>query len=314
MKESIREAYGKALVELGYEEPRLVVLDADVSNSTRTVYFAEKFSNRFFNIGIAEQNMIGIAAGLSLIDKIPIVNTFSFLLALRCGDQVRTSIAYPKLNVKIVGSYGGLSDSYDGPTHHSISDIAIMRGLPNMNILVAGAPDEVKDLLKIAIKIKGPVFIRLSRSECHPIKELIPNPPTIEFGKGRILKEGKDVAIVVTGTLINRVLDASNLLEKEGISTRVIEMHTIKPIDKYLILESAQKIGAIVTVEEHNIIGGLGSAVAEVLAKTFPVPIEMVGINDTFAESGDYEELLDRYGLGIDSILEKVKKVINRKG
>lgn len=314
MKESIREAYGKALVELGYEEPRLVVLDADVSNSTRTVYFAEKFSNRFFNIGIAEQNMIGIAAGLSLIDKIPIVNTFSFLLALRCGDQVRTSVAYPKLNVKIVGSYGGLSDSYDGPTHHSISDIAIMRSLPNMNILVAGAPDEVKDLLKIAIKIKGPVFIRLSRAECHPIKELITNPPTIEFGKGRILKEGKDVAIVVTGTLIKRVLDASNLLEKEGISTRVIEMHTIKPIDKYLILESAQKIGAIVTVEEHNIIGGLGSAVAEVLAKTVSVPIEMVGINDNFAESGDYEKLLDKYGLGIDSILEKVKKVIKRKG
>ena len=314
MKESIREAYGKALVELGSEEPRLVVLDADVSNSTRTLYFAEKFPDRFFNIGIAEQNMIGISAGLALINKIPIVNTFSFLLALRCGDQIRTSIAYPKLNVKMVGSYGGVSDSYDGPTHHSISDIAIMRSLPNMSILVAGAPDEVKDLLKMAIKFNGPVFIRLSRAESYPIKELIPNPPPIEFGKGRILKEGEDVTIVVTGILIERVLGASIILEREGISSRIVEINTIKPIDKTLILESAERTEAIVTVEEHNIIGGLGSSVSEILAKSFPVPIEMVGIDDTFAESGGYEELLDKYGLGVDSIVNKVRKVINRKG
>jgi len=312
MKKSIREAYGEALVELGLEEPRLVVLDADVSNSTRTLYFAKKFPERFFNLGIAEANMMGIAAGLALLGKIPIVNTFSFLATLRCGDQIRTSIAYPRLNVKIAGAYGGLSDSYDGPTHHSITDISIMRSIPNMNVLVVGAPDEVKELLRIAIKNDGPVFIRLSRGEAYPVKELISEPPPIDFGKGRILKEGEDVTIIVTGVLIERVLEASKILENEGISTRIVEIHTIKPIDKSLILESALKTGAIVTVEEHDIIGGLGSAVAEVISQKYSIPIEIVGIEDTFTESGEYEALLDKYGLGIYNILEKVKKVLKR--
>ncbi len=313
MKQSMREVYGEALVELGLENPRIIVLDADVSNSTRTIYFAEKFPERFFNLGIAEANMMGIAAGLALLDKIPIVNTFSFLATLRCGDQIRTSIAYPSLNVKIVGAYGGLSNSYDGPTHHSITDIAMMRSIPNMNVLVVGAPDEVKEILKIAIKINGPVFIRLSRTECHAIRDLISDPPPIEYGKGRILKDGKDVSIIVTGILIERVLEASKLLEKEGISAQIIEINTIKPIDKILIVESAKRTDAIVTVEEHNVIGGLGSAVSEVLSKDYPTPIEMIGVDDTFAESGDYEALLDKYGLGIYNISEKVKEVIKRK-
>jgi transketolase len=313
MKRSIREAYGEALVKISSEEPRLVVLDADVSNSTRTIHFAEKFPERFFNLGIAEANMMGISAGLALLGKISVVNTFSFLTTLRCGDQVRTSIAYPKLNVKIAGAYGGLSDSYDGPTHHSISDIAIMRSIPNMNVMVVGAPDEVEEILRIAVKIDGPVFIRLSRGEAYPIKELIPEAPPVEFGKGRILKEGEDLTIIVTGILIGRVLEATKILERNGISARVIEIHTIKPIDKDLILESALKTGAIVTVEEHNVIGGLGSAVAEVLSKEYPVPVEMIGIKDTFAESGDYEELLDKYGFGIYNISEKVRIALKRK-
>jgi len=313
MKRSIREAYGEALVKIGSEEPRLVVLDADVSNSTRTIHFAEKFPERFFNLGIAEANMMGISAGLALLGKISVVNTFSFLTTLRCGDQVKTSIAYPKLNVKIAGAYGGLSDSYDGPTHHSISDIAIMRSIPNMNVMVVGAPDEVEEILRIAVKIDGPVFIRLSRGEAYPIKELIPEAPPVEFGKGRILKEGEDLTIIVTGILIGRVLEATKILERNGISARVIEIHTIKPIDKDLILESALKTGVIVTVEEHNVIGGLGSAVAEVLSKEYPVPVEMIGIKDTFAESGDYEELLDKYGFGIYNISEKVRIALKRK-
>ena len=313
MKRSIREAYGEALVKIGSEEPRLVVLDADVSNSTRTIHFAEKFPERFFNLGIAEANMMGISAGLALLGKISVVNTFSFLTTLRCGDQVKTSIAYPKLNVKIAGAYGGLSDSYDGPTHHSISDIAIMRSIPNMNVMVVGAPDEVEEILRIAVKIDGPVFIRLSRGEAYPIKELIPEAPPVEFGKGRILKEGEDLTIIVTGILIGRVLEATKILERNGISARVIEIHTIKPIDKDLIVESALKTGAIVTVEEHNVIGGLGSAVAEVLSKEYPVPVEMIGIKDTFAESGEYEALLDKYGLGIYNISEKVRIALKRK-
>jgi transketolase len=313
MKRSIREAYGEALVKLGSEEPRLVVLDADVSNSTRTIHFAEKFPERFFNLGIAEANMMGISAGLALLGKIPIVNTFSFLTTLRCGDQVRTSIAYPKLNVKIAGAYGGLSDSYDGPTHHSICDIAIMRSIPNMNVMVVGAPDEVEEILRIAVKTDGPVFIRLSRGEAYPIKELIPEALSVEFGKGRILKEGEDLTIIVTGILIGRVLEATKILERDGISARVIEIHTIKPIDKDLIVESALKTGAIVTVEEHNVIGGLGSAVAEVLSKEYPIPVEMIGIKDTFAESGEYEALLDKYGLGIYNISEKARIALKRK-
>jgi transketolase len=313
MKRSIREAYGEALVKIGSEEPRLVVLDADVSNSTRTIHFAEKFPERFFNLGIAEANMMGISAGLVLSGKIPVVNTFSFLTALRCGDQVRTSIAYPRLNVKIAGAYGGLSDSYDGPTHHSITDIAIMRSIPNMNVMVVGVPDEVEEILRIAIKIDGPVFIRLSRGETYPIKELIPEAPPVEFGKGRILKEGKDITIIVTGILIEKVLEATKILERDDISARVLEIHTIKPIDKDLILESALKTGAIVTVEEHNVMGGLGSAVAEVLSKEYPVPVEMIGIKDTFTESGEYEALLDKYGLGIYNILEKTRRALKRK-
>jgi len=309
-KIAIRNAFGEALVDLGYKNNKVVVLDADVSHSTKTVKFGEKFPDRFFNVGVAEANMVNIAAGFATCGFVPFVSTFSFLACLRAGEQIRTSVAYPKLNVKIAAGYGGLSDSYDGATHQSICDIAIARSIPNMTVIVLADAQETKQAVPAIAQYKGPVFFRLSRAE---VPVIFNEDHRFEIGKGNLLKEGSDVTLVATGIMVARALEASNQLEKEKISTRVIEIHTIKPLDEEILTKAAKETGAIVTVEEHSILGGLGSAVAELLAKHQPVPIEMVGILDTFAESGGYEELLDKYGMGVSNIVEAVKKVLKRK-
>lgn len=304
----IRDAFGEALVELGAENEDVVVLDADVSGSTRTAKFAAEYPDRFFNVGIAEQNMVSIASGLALGGKIPFVSTFSFLLTSRALDQVRTGIAYPKLNVRIAGGYGGLSDSFDGPTHHSICDVAIMRSLPNMRVVVVADAPSTKAIVKESIKWDGPVFLRLSRAEV-PI--IFDDNYDFELGKGNLIQEGSDVTIIANGVMVSKALEAVKTLENEGINAELIEMASVKPIDEEMIVKSAKKTKAVITAEEHNVIGGLGSAVAEVLAKnSIGKPLAMVGVEDTFAETGAYEELLAKYGLSVDNIVEKVKDLI----
>lgn len=309
-KIAIRDAFGEALVELGEKDEKVVVLDADVSHSTRTIKFKEMFPDRFFNLGVAEANMMNISAGLATCGLIPFVSTFSFLACLRAGEQVRTSIAYPKLNVKIAAGYGGLSDSYDGATHQSVCDIAIARSIPNMTVIVVADAQETKIAVPAIAKYEGPVFFRLSRAE---VPVIFDENHKFEIGKGNLVKEGSDVTLATTGIMVARTFEASKLLKKKGINTRIIEIHTIKPLDEEILIKAAKETGAIVTVEEHTILGGLGSVVAESLARHYPVPIETVGIPDTFAESGSYEQLLDKYGMGVPSIIKAVKKILKRK-
>ena len=308
---SIRDAFGQALVKLGEKNEKVVVLDADVSTSTRTAFFRNKFPDRFFNLGIAEGNMMDVAAGLALVGKIPFASTFSSLASLRALEQIRTSIAYPKLNVKIAGGYGGLSDCKDGPTHHSICDLAIIRSIPNMTLIVPADAIETEKAVFAATEYEGPVYLRLSRAE---VPVIFNENCKMEIGKGNLLKEGKDVTLIATGIMVARIFEAAKLLEnEEKIDARVIEIHTLKPIDVDIIIQAAEETGAIVTAEEHSIIGGLAGAVAEVIAENKPVPMERIGIKDTFTESGEYNDLLEKYGLGISDIVEAVKKVLKRE-
>ena len=307
---ALRDAFGEALVELGRENEDVVVMDADVAGSTRTKMFGDVYPDRFFNVGIAEANMMNIAAGLAACGKIPFVSTFSFLACLRAGDQLRTSIAYPRLNVKVGAGYGGLSDSFDGPTHHSLCDIAVVRSMPNMTVVGVSDPNQTKKAVKAVAAYDGPVYLRLSRAE---VPYVLPEDAPFVIGKGNLLRNGSDLTLVVAGVPLARTMEAAERLAKEGVQARVIEMPTIKPIDRELLVEAARETGAVVTVEEHNIMGGLGSAVAEVLAQEAPVPMEFVGIKDTFCESGPYEALLDRYGLSVDDIVAAAKAVLSRK-
>lgn len=307
---SVREAYGQALVELGKHNPDVVVLDADTSNSTRTVLFGKAFPERFFNFGIAEANMMAAAAGFATCGKIPFVNTFSFLAALRAGDQLRSLVAYNRLNVKIGGAYSGLSDSKDGASHQSVCDLAVMRGLPNMTVVVVADAVETRIAVQKVSAYDGPVFLRLSRAELPVIFDQ--NHP-FEIGKGNLLREGKDVTLIATGYMVHKSLEAADRLKQEGISAEVLEIHTLKPIDGDLICKSAAKTGAVVTAEEHSVIGGLGSAVAEVLGETCPTPMQRVGLKDTFAESGDYEELLSKFGMGASDIVAAAKRATSLK-
>jgi transketolase len=308
---SMREAFGEALVEVGERHPEVVVLDADVCHSTRTLLFAERFPERFYNLGIAEANMMDIAAGLATTGAVPWVSTFSFLASLRAGEQIRTSIAYPKLNVKIAGGYAGLSDSFDGPTHQSVFDLAVMRAMPNMTVVAAADGPEAKAAVKAASIYPGPVYLRLSRAEVPVVFR--EGEPEFRIGQGRVLRDGADVSLVATGVMVSRALAAAERLVGEGVAARVIEIHTLKPIDEGLLLNAAEETGALVTVEEHSVIGGLGGAVAETLAQGRPTPVEMVGLRDTFAESGAYEALLDAYGLSVGEIVAAAQRALARK-
>lgn len=306
----MRRAYGEALVELGDVNPDVVVLDADVSASTQTWMFAERYPRRFFNLGVAEANMINVAVGLALGGKIPFVNTFAFLISLRAAEQVRTCVAYAKTNVKLAAGYSGLSDSFDGPTHHAICDLAVMRSLPNMAVVVAADSVEVRKAVPVVAEYDGPVYLRISRAE---VPVIFSEDHVLEIGKGVVLRDGDDVTLVGTGIMVARCMEASEVLEKRGVNAEVVEIHTLKPVDEDLLVAAARRTGAMVTAEEHSVIGGLGGAAAEALSCWYPVPIERVGIRDTFAETGPYFPLLDKYGLGVIDIVESAKRVMERR-
>ncbi len=295
----MRDAYGKALADYGARNERVAALDADVSASTRSRYFGERFPDRFYNVGITEAAMVDVAAGLALGGLIPFAHTFAFLVALRAAEQVRTCVAYARANVKLVGAYSGLSDSKDGPTHHSLCDMAVMRALPNLTIVVPADGVEAAACVPAVAEHEGPVYLRLSRAA---LPNIVPVGEPFRVGKGRVVREGRHVAIVNTGVLLGRCLRAAVELSQQGIEATVVNMPTLKPLDEDLLLQVAAA-GAVVTVEEHSVIGGLGSAVAEVLAKRRPTRLAMVGIQDTFTETGPYEELLDRWGMSVGGIV-----------
>ena len=308
---AMRDAYGAALAELGAELPNLVALDADVAGSSKSSLFGNKFPDRFFNVGIAEANMAGMAAGLALKGKIPYIHCFAAFMMLRAADPIRSIACYQKLPVKLCGTYAGLSDAYDGASHHAISDIAFFRALPNMKILSPADGTETREAVRAAASLDGPVYLRISRAEVP--KNLFGAGYKFEYGKGAIVREGSDLTIVATGCMVAKALRAAELLDKDGIKARVVNIHTIKPIDGELIARCARETGALVTFEEHNVLGGLGAAVAETLGQEAPAPLEVVGIRDTFAESGDYEKLLEKYGLSPARAAERAKAVLARK-
>lgn len=307
--ESIRDGYGKALAEYGGENDKVVVLDADVSSSTQTIYFAKKYPHRFFNVGIAEAGMIDTAVGFALEDMIPFANAFTSLICYRALEQIRSSVAYNNTNVKIIAGYAGISDYKDGPTHHSVFDLAVMRAMPNMTVLVAADCVEAGKMVKAVAEYNGPVYLRLSRADMPVIFN---QNHKIEIGKGVKILEGDDLTFICSGTLLYRSLIAAKELINKGISVRVIEIHTLKPLDKKIIIESANKTKGIITIEEHNIIGGLFGAVAECLAKNKKfIPVEPVGINDRYAcTSMDVESILDYMGLTVKNILDKGEKIL----
>jgi len=307
---SMRHAYGKALAELGSANDRVVALDADVSSSTQSQFFANMHPDRFFNVGIAEPGMVDMAVGLAQCGKIPFVNTFAFLIALRCAEQVRSHLSYGQANVKLAAGYAGLSDSFDGPTHHSITDLAVMRAMPGLAVVAPADSMEMEKLLPQVAEWPGPVYFRISRAEVPVVFDDSYAP---EMGKGVLLREGRDATLISTGTMLSRTLAAASQLAGKGIGARVIHFHTLKPLDVDMLVLAARETGALVTVEEHSIIGGLGGAVAETVTTCAPAPVERVGLNDAFAETGPYEELLDAHGLSVETIAAAAERVIHRK-
>lgn len=310
-KMATREAYGKALKDLASTNENIVVLDADLSKSTKTADFKSVAPERFFNMGIAEGNMMGVAAGLSTCGKIPFVSTFAMFAAGRAFEQIRNSICYPKLNVKVCATHAGLTVGEDGASHQAIEDISLMRSIPNMTVINPADAIETDAVIKAIAEMEGPCYVRLGRLAVNNVNDAATYK--FELGKGITLKEGNDVTLVATGIMVEAALEAAEMLAKEDINARVINIHTIKPIDREILVNAAKETGAIVTAEEHNVIGGLGSAVAEVLTEECPVPVLKVGVQDTFGESGKPNELLEAYGLTANNIVEKAKKAINCK-
>jgi transketolase len=305
-----RDGYGYGLLELGAMNPDVLVLDADLAKSTRSDWFAAKYPDRFFDIGISEQDMIGTAAGLALGGKIPFATTYGVFVAGRAWDQIRTTVCYSDLNVKIAGAHGGISAGGDGATHQALEDIALMRVLPNMRVLVPCDATEAKKATIAAGKVLGPCFLRFAR-EATPV--FTEEGDFFEIGTANVLRPGTDAAIIAAGPIVYEALLAHDELAAEGVLLRVINMHTIKPLDEAAILAAAKETGAIVTAEEAQVYGGLGGAVAEVLARKCPTPMEMVGIEDTFLECGTPEELAVKYGLTAKDLVNAVKKVLARK-
>lgn len=305
-----REAYGAALAELGEKYKDIVVLDADLSKSTKTYEFKKKFPDRFFNIGISEQDLIGTAAGFASCGKIPFASTFAMFATGRAFEQIRNSVAYPRLNVKIAATHAGITLGEDGASHQAIEDIAAMRAIPNMTIINPADGLSTKKAVEAAVNHLGPMYIRLGRLG---VPEVYKDDMKFEIGKGIVLEDGKDVSIIAAGFMVHLALEAAAKLREDGIEAEVIDMHTIKPIDKELLIKTAKKTGAVVTAEEHNIIGGLGGAVAEVLGEEYPVPMVRVGIKDTFGQSGKPMELVKLYNIDADDIVLAVKHAVEKK-
>lgn len=301
-KIATRQSYGEKLVELGGKNENIVVLDADLSTATKTNLFAKKFPDRFINVGIAEQNMIGMAAGLSTFGKIPFASTFAVFAAGRAYDQIRNSVAYPNLNVKICATHAGITVGEDGATHQMIEDISMMRTMPNMKVMCTSDDIQTKWAIEEISKIQGPVYLRLCRL-ATPI--IYHEKQPFEFGKGIQIGDGTDGTVIATGVTVSEAIKAKELLEVQGIHIRVVDIHTIKPIDKELIINCAKETKKIVTIEDHSVIGGLGSAVCEVLSEHYPTKVERLGIEDTFGCSGKATELLHYFKIDAETIVEK---------
>lgn len=311
MSKAIREVYGNVLAELAEKNNNIVVLDADLSGSTKSGIFGKAHPERFFNMGIAESNMVATAAGLSTTGKIPFVNTFTVFLTTLGLISTRAQVCYGNLNVKFGGAYCGMSDAFDGSTHHATEDIAVMRSLPNMTVVVPADAASTRWATEFAAEHQGPVYLRLSR-DVYP--DLYDENTRFECGKGAIVRDGTDVTVIACGLLVHKAIEAAEMLSEKGVSVRVVDMYSIKPIDKELIIKCAKETGAIVTAEEHNIYGGLGGAVSEVLAWAGAgVPTEFVGIQDTFTESAPYKELLAKYGVDANGVASGIEKVLKRK-
>jgi transketolase len=310
MAKATREAYGEALNRLALDNPDIVVLDADLSGSTKTSEFKKVSPERFFNVGIAEQNLIGTAAGLALAGKIPFASSFAMFAAGRAFEIIRNTVAYPGLNVKIAATHAGLSVGEDGGSHQAIEDISLMRSIPNMTVISPADGREAEQAVLRAAEYVGPVYIRLGRMA---VEDVYDGSYVFELGKGVLLRDGKDAAIIATGLMVQEALKAHDMLKEEGIDARVINIHTIKPIDRDIIIKAAKETKAIVTAEEHSVVGGLGSAVLEVLSDQYPVLLKRVGIQDTFGESGKPKDLLKKYGLTAEEIVRQTKEIIKMK-
>lgn len=307
-----RAAYGKALVKFADKNPNLVVLDADLASATMTNGFAKEYPDRFFDMGIAEANMMGVAAGLAACGKIPFANSFAMFSAGRAWEQVRNAIGYPHLNVKVVGSHGGLSVGEDGATHQCIEDFNNMRVIPGMMVVCPCDGNEMEAAVAALIEYEGPVYMRLGRLAVETVTDSIPGYH-FQLGKGVQLADGSDVTIIAVGMMVQEALKAAEQLKKDGVSARVIDMHTIKPLDEEMVLKAAKETGCIVTSEEHNVLGGLGAAVAEYLSGVCPVPVIRHGVEDEFGRSGKAPLVMQAYGLTAEKIAEKAKKAISLK-
>lgn len=305
MATATRAAYGKLLETELYQNKDIVVLDADLGNATKSIAFKKVAPERYLDMGISEADMMGTAAGLATCGKIPIASTFAIFAAGRAFEQIRNSICYPRLNVKIAATHAGLTVGEDGGSHQAIEDISLMRSLPNMTVINPADAKEAEEAIKAAIQYYGPVYIRLGRAAVPDIHD---EHYQFNWGKGEVLSEGDDVALVATGIMVAKAMEAAKELAKDGIHARVLNIHTIKPLDEELIIETAKKTGHIVTCEEHSVIGGLGSAVAEVLAKNCPTRQDFIGVQDTFGQSGKPAELLEKYGLTVEAIVKAAKK------
>ncbi len=301
-KIATRQSYGEALIELGKENDKVVVLDADLSSATKTNLFAKEFPKRFFDMGIAEANMLSTAAGLATCGKIPYASTFAVFAAGRAYDQIRNSICYPKLNVKICATHAGITVGEDGATHQMLEDISLMRTLPNMTVISPSDDVQTKWIIKEISQIEGPVYVRLSRLATNIIYD---QNQKFEIGKAIQIGEGTDGTIFATGSMVAEAIQAQEELKKQNINIRVIDMHTIKPIDRDIIIKCAKETKKLISIEDHSIIGGLGSAISEVLTETYPVKLERIGIKDTFGKSGKAEDLLEYFGLTAKAIIEK---------
>lgn len=309
-KQATRDAYGQALVELGQAHEDVVVLDADLSKSTKSADFAKAFPERFFNAGIAEQNMMGMAAGLAASGKVVYASSFAIFATGRAFEQVRNSIAYPHLNVKVCATHAGLTVGEDGGSHQAVEDISLMRSLPNMTVVVPADGVSARKMVHNLYQMEGPAYLRLGRPAV-PI--LYKEDDQVEIGKGNLLREGSDAAIIACGIMVAKALQAAEVLAASGIQVAVADMHTIKPLDEELVLKLARQTGALLTVEEHSVIGGLGSAVCETVSENFPVPVLRMGIADVFGQSGTPDKLLEHYGLTPDNIVQHIHKLLEKR-
>lgn len=308
----MRDAYGEALAEIG-ADPRVVVFDADLSHSNKSDIFGAKYPERFFEAGIAEANMVGVAAGLSLVGFVPFVHTFSVFAVGRVYDQIRVSLCYQNANVKVVGTSAGLSDAHDGATHQSIDDVALARVLPNMTVVDPCDCVEARKAVKAVYEHNGPVYLRIDRMPVPFVYETMEDCDFI-LGKANVLREGSDVTIIASGYPVSLAVKAADQARKEGIGADVLDVHTVKPLDQKAIVKSAKKTGAVVTVEEHSVIGALGGAVSEVLGEDYPVPVKRIGVKDRFGESAlDWNELLSAHGITVEAIVEAAKETVKKK-